>query len=259
MGGTAQTVRELRRAGGRNKMQYNDIGIDSTVDWARIRKLLTIGLIAGCMIFAGDMILGYGVYDDNLTGLEKTLSAKITKTDAQLFWAAFLGFIGIPLAGLGCFGIYRLIAEQSLKHAHAYRSGILGILMFGGCGVHVPCVASVYFYKYLLLSGDTGALEKTVKFGEYFLLPGMILFLVFFITLIAVQIAAFAKGKTPYPKWCWVFSLAFGVLAILLSKAAGNHAFFNGLSTAWISIGDIWMTGGLLLTMNKAKRMENKR
>lgn len=245
----------VRITGGRNKMQYNDIGIDSTVDWARIRKLLIIGLIAGCMVFAGDMILGYGVYNDSLTGLEKMLSAKITKSDTQLFWAAFLGFIGIPLEGLSYFGIYRLMAEQSPKHAHAYRSGILGILMFGGCGVHVPCVASVYFYKCLLRSGDIGALEKTIKFGQYFLLPGIILFLVFFITLIAVQISAFTKEKTPYPKWCWIFSLAFGVLVILLSKAAGNNAFFNGLSTAWISIGDIWMTGGLLLTMNKAKRI----
>lgn len=239
-------------------MCYNDIGIDSTVDWARIRKLLIIGLIAGCMGFAGDMILGYGVYNDNLIGLEKTLSAKITKTDTQLFWAAFLGFIGIPLEGLSYFGIYRLMAERSPKHAHAYRSGILGILMFGGCGVHVPCVALVYFYKSILLSGDTEALEKTIKFGEYFLLPGMILFLVFFITFIVVQISAFAKGKTPYPKWCWIFSLAFGILVILLSKMVNNNAFVNGLSTAWISIGDIWMTGGLLLTMNKAKRMENK-
>lgn len=193
-------------------MRYNDIGIDSTLDWARIRKLLIAGLIAGCMGFVGDMILGYGVYNDSLTGLEKTLSVKITKTDTQLFWAAFLGFIGIPLEGLSYFGIYRLMAERSLKHAHAYRSGILGIL-----------------------------------------------FLAFFITFIAVQISAFAKGKTPYPKWCWIFSLAFGVFVILLSKAAGNHAFFNGLSTAWISIGDIWMTGGLLLMMNKAKRVENKR
>lgn len=239
-------------------MQYNDIGIDSTVDWARIRKLLIIGLIAGCMVFAGDMILGYGVYDGSLTGLERTLSAKITKTDMQLFWAAFLGFIGIPLEGLSYFGIYRLMAEKSPKHAHAYRSGILGILMFGGCGVHVPCVALVFFYKHLLLSGDTGALEKTIKFGEYFLLPGMILFLAFFITLIVVQISAFAKGKTPYPKWCWIFSLAFGALAVLLAKAAGNNAFFNGLSTAWISIGDIWMTGGLLFMMNKAKRNINR-
>lgn len=81
-------------------MRYNDIGIDSTLDWARIRKLLIIGLIAGCMGFVGDMILGYGVYNDSLTGLQKTLSVKITKTDTQLFWAAFLGFIGIPLEGL---------------------------------------------------------------------------------------------------------------------------------------------------------------
>lgn len=240
-------------------MQYNDIGIDNMVDRARIRKLLMIGLIAGCMVFVGDMILGYGVYDDRLTGLERTLSAKINKTDTQLFVAAFLGFIGIPLEGLSYFGIYRLMAEQSPKHAHAYRSGILGILMFGGCGVHVPCVASVYFYKHLLLSGDTEALEKTIKFGTYFLLPGMILFLAFFITLVAVQISAFAKGKTPYPKWCWIFSLAFGVLTLLLTKATGNNSFFNGLSTAWISIGDIWMTGGLLLMMNKDEhiRLDN--
>lgn len=94
-------------------MQYNDIGIDSTVDWARIRKLLMIGLIAGCMVFVGDMILGYGVYDSSLTGLERTLSAKITKTDAQLFAAALLGFLGIPLEGLSYFGIYRLMAERS--------------------------------------------------------------------------------------------------------------------------------------------------
>lgn len=133
-------------------MQYNTIGIDSTVDWVRISKLLRIGLMAGCMVFAGDMILGYGVYNDSLTGLEKILSAKITKTDMQLFWAAFLGFIGIPLEGLSYFGIYRLMAERFLKHAHAYRSGIFGILMFGGCGVHVPCVATIYFYKQLLLS-----------------------------------------------------------------------------------------------------------
>lgn len=86
-------------------IQYNDIGIDSKTDWTRIRKLLIIGLIAGCMVFAGDMILGYGLYDDTLTGLERTLSSKITKTDTQLFWAALLGFIGIPLEGLSYFGI----------------------------------------------------------------------------------------------------------------------------------------------------------
>lgn len=238
--------------------QYNDIGIDGRLDWGRIRKLLIIGLFAGCMVLAGDMILGYGEYDESLHGLERTLSPKITKSDIQLFWAALLGFIGIPLEGLSYFGIYRLMAGKSLKHAHAYRSGILGILMFGGCGVHVPCVAAVYFYKQMLLAGDGQALEKTIDFAMYFLLPGTVLFLIFFVLLIAVQISAFSKGITPYPKWCWIFSLGMGVIVIVLSKLVGNHALANGLSTAWISLGDIWMTGGLLLMMNRAKERESK-
>ena len=37
---------------------YNDIGIDSNVDRNRIRKLFIIGLIGGCMTFAGDWLLG---------------------------------------------------------------------------------------------------------------------------------------------------------------------------------------------------------
>lgn len=232
--------------------QYNDIGIDGRLDWERITKLLRIGLFAGCMVLVGDMLLGYGEYNEGLHGLERMLSPKIAKSDIQLFWAALLGFLGIPLEGLSYFGIYRLMAGKSVKHAHAYRSGILGLLMFGGCGVHVPCVAAVYFYKQMLLAGDTQALEKTIDFARYFLLPGTVLFLLFFVLLIAVQISAFAKGMTPYPKWCWIFSLGMGAVVILLSKLVGNNALMNGLSTAWISLGDIWMTGGLLLMRNKA-------
>ena len=37
---------------------FNDIGISSQLDWKRIRKLFIIGLIAGCMVFVGDMLLG---------------------------------------------------------------------------------------------------------------------------------------------------------------------------------------------------------
>ncbi len=44
-----------------------------------------------------------------------------------------------------------------------------------------------------------------------------------------------------------------GMGATMLLKFAGNHAVVNGLTAAWISIGNIWMFGGLLLTMKKAK------
>ena len=95
-------------------MTYNDIGIDTTLDWNRIRKLLIIGLIGGCMTFVGDWLLGYGVYDESLTGLEKKLSQYLVLSDGTLFWSAFLGLIGISIEGLCYFGIYRLIASGSM-------------------------------------------------------------------------------------------------------------------------------------------------
>ena len=32
---------------------FNDIGIDSKLDWKRIQKLLKMGLIAVCMVWRG--------------------------------------------------------------------------------------------------------------------------------------------------------------------------------------------------------------
>ncbi len=68
----------------------------------------------------------------------------------------------------------------------------------------------------------------------------------------AAQISSFAKGLTPYPKWCWIFSMLVGMAATMLLKFAGNNTVANGRTAAWISIGNIWMFGGLLLSMKYA-------
>ena len=233
---------------------YNDIGIGKDLDWGRIRKLLFIGFCAGIMVLVGDMLLGWGVADESLTGIAKKLSTYATISDNRIFWSAMLGFVGIPLEGLCYFGIYRLIAPYSEKYAHMLRSGILGYIAFGGCGVHVPCLAVVFYYKQMLDVDPERAVSQTVKFGQYFLLPGIIAFLIFFFVQSVAQIAAFVKGYTPYPKWCWIFSLPVGMTATMLLKFAGNHAVFNALTAGWISIGNIWMFGGLLLLLKKAKK-----
>ncbi len=36
---------------------------------------------------------------------------------------------------------------------HPYRSGIPDVLAFGGCGGHVPSMACVFFYKYMMAAG----------------------------------------------------------------------------------------------------------
>lgn len=233
--------------------KYNDIGIDNTLDWNRIRKLFIIGLVGGCMTFIGDWLLGYGVYDESLTGLEKKLSQYLVLSDSTLFWSACLGLIGISLEGLCYFGVYRLIASGSMKHAHVFRSGVFGYMLFAACGVHVPCLSTVFFYNHMMQESPDAAFELTLRFSLYFLLPAMILFLIFFFVMSVAQISAFAKGLTPYPKWCWIFSMPVGMTATALLKFSGNHAVANGLTAAWISIGNIWMFGGLLVTMRVAQ------
>nr|WP_294531053.1 DUF6796 family protein [uncultured Blautia sp.] len=237
------------------KNEYNPIGIESQLDWPRIRKLLLIGLFAGCMVFIGDWILGYGVKDPTLTGLEGKLSTYTGKTDSTYFWSALLGLFGIVLEGLSYFGIYRLMAEKSPAHAHKLRTGIIGYIAFGACGVHVPCIMIAWLYNYLMQKAPALAYECSLKFAKYFFLPSTILFLIFCVYLIAVQILAFAKGMTPYPKWCWIFNIGFGmVVTMAVATPFRGYHWGNALAAAWISVGNIWQFAGLLIMMKKVKK-----
>lgn len=228
---------------------FNDIGISQQLDMPRIRKLLCIGLFASALHFAGDMILGWGVEDETLTGILRMLSAYTGTSDGGIFAAALLGLFGMVLEGLSYFGIYRMIAPYSPKYAHSYRAGIFGYLMFGACGFHVPTCALVFLTKHGF--GD----ESVLRYAACFILPAFVLFWIFFAVLAITQVKAFAKGKTPCPKWCLVFSLPIGMLIAMLPNVFGNLPFVNALSCAWIAFGNLWMFGGLLVMM---KRIPNK-
>ena len=225
---------------------YNDIGISRQLDWPRIRHLFRLGLFGALLTLVGDMILGWGMEDEALTGLSRMLSAYTGTTDGGLLAAALLGLFGITLEGLCYFGVYRLMAERSPKYAHRYRSGILGYVIFGGCGFHVPVCALVFLTKHGL------AAELIEQYAAYFVWPAFALFWIFFAVLVITQIQAFAKGLTPYPKWCWVFSLPVGMAAAMLLNVFGNQPWVNALSCAWISVGNLWMFGGLLAMMRRA-------
>jgi len=219
---------------------YNDIGISSKLDWERILHLFKLGLFGALLTLIGDMILGWGVEDETLTGLARMLSAYTGTSDGGILAVSLLGLFGMTLEGLCYFGIYRLMAESAQKYAHSYRSGILGYVIFGACGYHVPVCAMVFLVKHGV------ATEIVSKYAAYFLLPAFVLFWIFFLVLEITQIRAFAKGLTPYPKWCWVFSLPVGMIVAMALGMFGNYPLFNALSCAWICVGNVWMFGGLL-------------
>ena len=227
---------------------FNDIGIPRQLDWSRVRKLLTIGVFGALLHLAGDLILGWGVEDESLTGLFRMLSAYTATSDGGILASALLGLFGMTLEGLSFFGVYRLMAERSPNDAHRYLSGILGYLIFGACGFHVPTCALVFLAR-------QGLPEETLvmKFALYFLLPATALFWVFFLLLAVTQIAAFAKGYTPYSGWCWVFSPLVGGLAAQALGFLGNLPALNAIACAWLAIGCLWMFGGLLCLCGKAR------
>lgn len=97
---------------------YNDIGISKELDWDRITHLFKIGIVAALMGLVGDLILGWGVVDDSLSGMDQYFSRYLTVSDDRIFRSAVLGLIGIPVECLCYFGIYRLIANTNEKLAH---------------------------------------------------------------------------------------------------------------------------------------------
>ncbi len=221
-------------------------------DWDRIKHLFKLGIFASLLaLIGGDMVLGWGTADMSLTGMTQYFSRYNGVSDTRIFWAATLGMIGISIETMCFFGVYRVIAACSDRYAHAFRAGLIGMLLFGPF-CHVVCCATIYQHNTIARINPDMAVEEALQFAKMFLLPVTVIFFVFFMFMNIVQIMAFAKGKTPYPKWCWVFTMLTGVLDILIMKLAGNHAWAYALSTGWLSIGSLITFTGLLINTKKA-------
>ena len=99
--------------------------------------------------------------------------------------------------------------------------------------------------------------QEILRWIGWFLLPATVIFALFFFLMAIVQIRALAAGHTPLPRWCWIFSVLFGLFWVVLMRLLGDHALTNALATGWISIGNLWMMGGLL-AITKNTRLEEQ-
>lgn len=223
-----------------------------TLDKERIAHLFKLGIISSLLALSADMILGWGVADESLTGLDQYFSRYLTVSDTRIVLSAVIGMIGITVESLCYFGVYRLIASRSAKLAHAYRAGLIGMIAFGPF-THVMCCASIYHLNALNKFDPSKAADGAVKFILCFLLPVTAVFFPFFLTVAAVQFKAFLKNETPYPKFCCIFSILSGLPVVILIKLIGNYPAVYAISTGWISIGSLITFTGLLINMKKAE------
>ena len=239
----------------------NTIGIDHNLDRARIRKLLIIGLAASIMTGIGDFLLGYG--DETAgTGLaEMIMSSAPNLSDAQLIWGGLLGAVGLFLEGLAFFAIYRLMADAAPKYAHIYRASIFGYIWLAPVGCHMNVGLLNYAYKNLLMLNAETAARAARAMIYAFCMPLWIILIALWLPGLIAQFKAFAKGYTPYPKYAKWFHLFIGMIpALVLSVILGPHkALGAGIGTMFLSLGNAFTFGGLLLTLPSEERFEQFR
>ena len=115
----------------------------------------------------------------------------------------------------------------------------------------MPCCKAVYLLKRVYAADPSSVYGTMLPWIGWFLVPATMLLMIFFLMTAAVQFRAFAKGHTPYPNWCCVFSLFAGFVWLIIMRLCGDHALTNALGTGWISAANLWMMGGLLYMNGK--------
>ena len=241
-----------------NGGKMNTIGIDHNLDRARIRKLLSIGLFAAIITGIGDFLLGYAESTAAGSFASSVMASAPNLTDWQMIAGSLLGLFGIFLEGLACFGIYRLMADAAPKYAHLYRAGIFGYIWLAPVGCHLNMGILNLAYKYLLLA-DVSIAEKAAGPLFYgFSLPVYLLLVIFWLPMMVIQFKAFSKGFTPYPKKAKWFCVLIGAIpALILSEIFGaGTALGAGIGTMFLSFGNAFMFGGLLVTLPDQKRFD---
>jgi len=239
----------------------NTIGIDYNLDRARIRKLLTIGLFASVLTGIGDFLLGYADSTAGSSIATSVMASAPNLQDWQMIVGGLLGFFGIFLEGLAYFAVYRLMADAEPKYAHLYRAGIFGYIWLAPVGCHMNVGLLNLAYKYLLQADDALAAKAANLLFFGFDLPVYLLLILFWLPMMIIQFKAFSKGLTPYPKKArWFCVLIGAVPALVLSVILGPEtALGAGIGTMFLSFGNAFTFGGLLLTLPSEERFEQFR
>ena len=236
----------------------NAIGIDHNLDRMRIKKLLTIGLFASVLTGIGDFLLGYGESTAGGSFAASVMASAPNLSDGQMIAGGLLGFFGIFLEGLACFAVYRLMTDAAPGYAHLYRAGIFGYIWLAPVGCHMNVGVLNLAYKYLLRANETLAAKAADRLFYGFSLPVYLLLILFWLPMMIIQFKAFSEELTPYPKEAKWFCVPIGAIpALALSVLLGPHtALGAGIGTMFLSFGNAFMFGGLLVAMPSQERFE---
>ena len=204
----------------------------------KMKKYLLLGIIGGIFSMIGDCLLcGVSSYGAG-GGIDKyaVIAQKISYTRIGL--AGFFGYIGIPVTVFGFYVLYMSLADQESLAAKFYRVSLYGYLALGGA-VHVVCCYLVTGIKKDLEAGADNLLMTVLHEQGGYVIPSMVIFLIFYLIHVAAMIYLVAKKKTFLPAWMWIMNpLTFKILINAFGRL-GNSAVLNGILCSNMSLGAI--------------------
>ena len=209
---------------------------------------LKIGLLGAVLTLIGDLLIGAAKFPDGAGMIDGYLAIALAMPAWRPILGGLIGCAGICLEFCGLMTIYPLIRERMPRGGRFYRLAMYVYLAVGGGGVHLPCGALMWIYRSVAgAAGEAAGRDIALKYLLYFLLPVTAVFAVFFVGANLVQFMAFARGRTPFPKWYCAFNPLVGKAVFNGVRRLGNTALINGIGTSNMSLGAIVMFAALLL------------
>ncbi len=218
-----------------------------------MKKYLLLGIVGGVFSMIGDCLLLGADSAGVRLGIEKyaVIAQKISYTRIGL--AGFFGFIGIPVTVFGFYVLYMGLEDRESLTAKLYRASLYGYLALGGA-VHVICCYLVTGMKKDLETGTDNLLMTVFNEQGGYIIPSMIVFLVFYLINVVTMITLVAKKKTFLPVWMWIMNpLTFKLLINAVGRL-GSSAVLNGILCSNMSLGAVLLFFLWWIVLNKREK-----
>ena len=218
----------------------------------KAERYLKLGLFGALLTLIGDCLIGAAKFPDGANLIEGYFAIALAMPVWRPILGGLIGFVGICLEFPGLMTIDPLIREKMPRGGRFYKLAMYVYLALGGGAVHLPCGVFMWIYKVVAeAAGQEIGYDIAMRYLLYFLFPTAAIFGVFFAGACVVQFIAFAKGRTPFPKWYCVFNLMIGKGVFNAVRRLGNTALCNGIGTSNMSLGAIVLFAALLLGWKK--------
>ena len=216
----------------------------------KTKEYLMLGIIGGILTMIGDCLLCGADSFGAAGGLDRyaVIAQKVSYTRIGL--GGFFGFIGIPITVFGFYVLYMSLADKDSLTAKLYRVSLYGYIALGGA-VHVICCYLMTGIKKDLEAGADNLLMTVLHEQGGYVIPSMIVFLIFYLMSVVTMILLVAKKKTFLPSWMWILNpLTFKLLINWIGRL-GSSALLNGILCSNMSLGAILIFAAWWISLKK--------